>query len=43
MNNIEVYDILLEDFKENYSFSDICKVHGDAKCIGANVFMGIVL
>ena len=33
----------LEDFTKYSSFSDICKVHGDAKFLGANVFMGIVL
>ena len=36
-------DIWLEDFTEYSSFSDICKVHGDVKFLGANVFMGIVL
>ena len=33
----------LEDFTKYSSFSDICKVHGDVKFFGANVFMGIVL
>ena len=43
MNNIEVvYDIWLEDFTEYSSFSDICKVHGDVKFLGANIYMGIV-
>ena len=33
----------LEDFTKHSSFSDICKVHGNAEFLGANVFMGIVL
>ena len=32
----------LEDLTKYSSFSDICKVHGDAKFLGANIFMGIV-